>query len=148
MEIQVARSSDVDAVVSLVAKVSDIDVLPLFNGQGQKEYKKHVLPDLASALDDDRYVTIKAISNGKLLGFAALRDGNYLMYLFVDKSAQGMGLGHQLLTFLLNATDAKEIHLRSSINAIGFYRHNGFKVLGEETEFNGIRFVPMSLVRT
>ena len=148
MDIQVANSNDVGAITSLVATVSDIDVLPLFNAQGQQEYRKHVLPDLASVLGDDTYVAIKAMSNGNLFGFAALRDGNYLMYLFVDKSAQGTGLGHQLLNFLLNSTDAKEINLRSSINAVGFYQHNGFKISGEETEFNGIRFVPMSLVRT
>ncbi len=147
MKIQQVNSTDIDAVTSLVSEVSDIDILPLFNSQGQQEYKKHVLPDLVTAIDDRRYLSVKAVSGGKLVGFAALRDNNYVMYLFVDKSTQGTGVGSQLLHFLLNTTDAKEINLRSSINAVGFYIRNGFKPSGDESEFNGIRFVPMTLER-
>ncbi|WP_432757997.1 GNAT family N-acetyltransferase [Motilimonas eburnea] len=33
----------------------------------------------------------------------------------------------------------------SSVNAVGFYQHNGFLATDEEAEFNGIRFVPMML---
>ncbi|MFW1558838.1 GNAT family N-acetyltransferase, partial [Vibrio parahaemolyticus] len=82
------------------------------------------------------------------LGFAALRGGNYLTHLFVANSQQGSGLGRTLLNHLLNLTDAREVSLRSSVNAVGFYSRNGFVATGEEAEFNGIRFVPMSLVRT
>ncbi|MDN3685554.1 GNAT family N-acetyltransferase [Vibrio sinaloensis] len=53
-----------------------------------------------------------------------------------------------LLNHLLNQTDAREVSLRSSVNAVEFYNRNGFVATGEEAEFNGIRFVPMSLVRT
>ena len=132
----------------LVKEVSEVDVLPWFNLQGQEKYKERVLPDLATTFDEDRFLSIKAVSDGKLLGFAALRDGNYLTHLFVSQSSQGVGLGRQLLNFLLNATDAKEVSLRSSINAVGFYERNGFVATGEEAEFNGIRFVPMTLVQS
>ena len=148
MEIQRVKNSDLDAVTTLVKKVSEVDVLPLLSSQGQQEYKERVLPDLATTLDEGRFLSIKAVSQGELFGFAALRDGNYLTHLFVSPSSQGSGLGRQLLSFLLNTTDAKEVSLRSSVNAVGFYEHNGFVATGEEAEFNGIRFVPMSLIRT
>ncbi|MEI8607662.1 GNAT family N-acetyltransferase [Enterovibrio sp. Hal110] len=148
MEIQKVTSADLEAVTSLVSEVSKKDVLPLLNQQGQKEYIERVLPDLATTFDTDRFLSIKAVSNGNLIGFAALREGNYLTHLFVSNSSQGSGLGRDLLSYLLNTTNANEISLRSSINAADFYSHCGFVATSEESEFNGIRFIPMSLVRT
>ncbi|TOD59903.1 GNAT family N-acetyltransferase [Vibrio parahaemolyticus] len=148
MEIQKVLKTDLDAVTRLVSEVSAKDVLPLLNEQGKQEYKDRVLPDLASTLDDEKFSSIKAVSGGEVLGFAALRCGNYLTHLFVANSQQGSGLGRTLLNHLLNQTDAREVSLRSSVNAVGFYNRNGFVATGEEAEFNGIRFVPMSLVRT
>jgi predicted GNAT family N-acyltransferase len=58
---------------------------------------------------------------------------------------QGQGIGKRLLSALLNTTDSTEISLRSSVNAVGFYKSYGFEVTGNEADFNGIRFVPMSL---
>ena len=40
-------------------------------------------------------VLVKAISDGELLGFAALRDGNYLTHLFVSQPSQGAGVGRE-----------------------------------------------------
>ncbi|MDF4415071.1 GNAT family N-acetyltransferase [Vibrio parahaemolyticus] len=148
MEIQKVLKTDLDAVTRLVSEVSAKDVLPLLNAQGRQEYKDRVLPDLASTLDDEKFSSIKAVSGGEVRGFAALRGGNYLTHLFVANSQQGSGLGRTLLNYLLNQTDAREVSLRSSVNAVGFYNRNGFVATGEEAEFNGIRFVPMSLVRT
>ncbi|MGF1722393.1 GNAT family N-acetyltransferase [Vibrio kyushuensis] len=148
MEIQKVITTDLDAVTMLVSEVSEKDVLPFLNTQGKQEYKERVLPDLASTLDNNKFLSIKAVSGEELLGFAALRDGNYLTHLFVSSSLQGSGLGSDLLNHLLSKTDANEISLRSSVNAVGFYSRNGFTATSEEAEFNGIRFVPMSLVRT
>ncbi|MEZ9526542.1 GNAT family N-acetyltransferase [Enterovibrio norvegicus] len=147
MDIQKITTSDLKAITDLVSAVSEIDVLPLLTQQGQGEYKARVLPDLATTLDEARFISIKVTHEGQLLGFAALRGGNYLTHLFVSHASQGMGLGNQMLAYLLNSTDSKEISLRSSINAVGFYQRHGFEATGEESAFNGIRFVPMSLVR-
>lgn len=147
MDIQKVEPEDLSAVTHLVSEISDLDVLPLLNSQGQQEYKERVLPDLVLTLDNKNFHSIKAISKGELIGFAALRDGNYLTHLFVSKSAQSKGVGSQLLNCLLDSTDAKEISLRSSVNAVGFYSKNGFVTTDKEAEFNGIRFAPMTLVR-
>ncbi|KGY11172.1 acetyltransferase [Vibrio tubiashii] len=148
MEIEKVLKTDLDAVTRLVSEVSTTDVLPLLSEQGKQEYKDRVLPDLASTLDDEKFLSIKAVSSGKVLGFAALREGNYLTHLFVASSQQGLGLGRTLLNHLIDKTDAREISLRSSVNAVGFYNRIGFIATGDEAEFNGIRFVPMSLIRT
>lgn len=137
--------ADLDAVTQLVEQVSAQHVLPLLNEQGQKYYQEQVLTDLKTAFDPQHFTAIKAELKGQLVGFAALRDGNYLTHLFVDNDTQGAGVGSCMLRFLLQTTNATSIQLRSSVNAVGFYRHHGFIATGEEAVFNGIRFVPMCL---
>ncbi|MGF1767100.1 GNAT family N-acetyltransferase [Enterovibrio makurazakiensis] len=147
MDIQPAKPSDISAVQHLIAMVSELDVLPLFNAQGKEEYKTRVLPDIESTFDESMFTAIKAEHDGEMVGFGALRDGNYVTHLFVSKSCQGTGLGRKLLSSLLDSTSHKEIRLRSSVNAVCFYEHHGFEAMAEEESFNGIRFVRMSLVR-
>ncbi|MCE2572362.1 GNAT family N-acetyltransferase [Motilimonas eburnea] len=144
MHIQQVAATDLESVTRLVAAVAKTDILPHFNQQGQQEFNERALPDLRNVFEGDNFLAVKAVADGKLLGFAALRDGNYLTHLFVANEARGTGLGRELLQHLL-ATTASEIRLRSSVNAVGFYQHNGFVATGEEAEFNGIRFVPMLL---
>ena len=147
MEIQQVELVDLESVKRFISQVSEMDVLPNFNDQGKAEYKSRVLPDVVMTLDTERFQTLKVIFAGEVVGFGALRDGNYLTHLFVSKSMQGQGVGKQLLSTLLNTTGTKEISLRSSINAVGFYESYGFEATGNEAEFNGIRFVPMRLIR-
>jgi predicted GNAT family N-acyltransferase len=147
MDIQQVEFVDLESVKRFISQVSEMDVLPNFNDQGKAEYKMRVLPDVVMTLDAERFQTLKVVSAGEIVGFGALRDGNYLTHLFVSKSMQGQGVGKQLLSTLLNTTDTKEISLRSSINAVGFYESYGFEATGNEAEFNGIRFVPMRFIR-
>lgn len=147
MDIQQVEFVDLESVKRFISQVSEMDVLPNFNDQGKAEYKLRVLPDVVMTLDTERFQTLKVIFAGEIVGFGALRDGNYLTHLFVSKSMQGQGVGKQLLSTLLNTTGTKEISLRSSINAVGFYESYGFEATGNEAEFNGIRFIPMRLIR-
>jgi GNAT superfamily N-acetyltransferase len=148
MEIQRVNSEDLSIVTNLVEAVSKVAVLPNFTEQGKQEYIARVLPDIKTTFDNDDFVTVKAISNDTLLGFAAMRAGNYLTHLFVSHQAQGQGIGQKLLQHLLDSTNAQEIKLRSAINAVDFYLKHGFEITEQEGEFNGIRFVPMSLKRS
>lgn len=145
MDIQKVDMADLELVKHFIGQVSAVDVLPHFNDQGKAEYKARVLPDIVTTFDIERFQTLKAVCAGEIVGFGALRDGNYLTHLFVSKSMQGQGIGKRLLSALLNTTDSTEISLRSSVNAVGFYKSYGFEVTGNEADFNGIRFVPMSL---
>ena len=123
-------------------------VLPHFNEQGKQEYIARVLTDIKATFDHDNFVTVKAVSNDTLLGFAAMKAGNYLTHLFVSHQVLGRGIGQTLLQHLLNATDELEIKLRSAVNAVDFYLKHGFEITEQEGEFNGIRFVPMSSIRS
>lgn len=147
MDIQKVDMADLELVTHFIGQVSAVDVLPNFNDQGKAEYKTRVLPDIVTTFDSARFQTLKVACDGEIVGFGALRDGNYLTHLFVSKSVQGQGIGKRLLSALLDTTDAKEISLRSSVNAVGFYESYGFEATGSEADFNGIRFVPMCLER-
>lgn len=144
---KVALSEDLADVEALVRSVSEQDVLPLFNELGKSEYLSRVLPDIKKTFDESCFYSVKLVSDQRTIGFAALRDGNYLTHLFVAKEAQGQGAGRLLLDHVLTQTLEKEISLRSSVNAKAFYLAYGFEVTGVESEFNGIRFVPMGLIR-
>ena len=147
MDILTVEPTDLDAVKHLITEVSESDVLPELSEEGMATFKSRVLPDIESTFDSDRFHSLKVVSSGSIVGFGALREGNYLTHLFVSKHMQGCGLGKQLLDTLLQSTDATEINLRSSVNASGFYQSYGFEATAAESEFNGIRFVPMRLVR-
>ncbi|MBJ6973680.1 GNAT family N-acetyltransferase, partial [Vibrio cholerae] len=96
MEIQKVVPADLDAVTSLVSEVSSIDIFPLLNAQGKQEFIERVIPDLRAVFDGEKFLALKAVLGGKLLGFGVLRDGNYLTHLFVSNEVQGTGLGRDL----------------------------------------------------
>lgn len=147
MDILKATQSDSEDIIKLVNDVSEIDVIPHFNAKGKEQYRRSVLPDLTTTFDDDRFASFKALESGKLLGYGAIRDNHYVTHIFVAKDAQGLGVGRALLNALLETTDNEIINLRSSVNAVDFYQTYGFQASGEESEFKGIRFVPMALNR-
>lgn len=146
MEIARVVQGDLEAVESLIRIVSKTEVLPHFNEQGKIEYLARVLADIETTFNESCFYSVKLVSAGKLIGFAALRDGNYLTHLFVARDRQRKGAGKRLLDHVLFHTDAKEINLRSSVNARFFYLAYGFDISGEEEDLNGIRFIPMRLL--
>lgn len=148
MEIQQVEPGDIEAVERLITDVSEQDVLPEFSEQGRAEYKSRVLSDIVTAFNARRFYTLKLVSLDGIVGFGALRDGNYLTHLFISNRFQRSGAGKLLLDALLQSTNAEEVNLRSSVNAVSFYQTCGFEVTNNEMEFNGIRFVPMRLLRS
>ena len=76
MEIKRVHSEDLTTVTNLVEAVSKLAVLPHFTDQGKQAYMARVLSDIKITFDKDDFVTVKAISNNILLGFAAMRAGN------------------------------------------------------------------------
>jgi predicted GNAT family N-acyltransferase len=141
MDILKVSPDDVDAVRQLIETVSEVDILPVFSEQGKAEYKARVLP-----FDTQRFYALKISDSGVLLGFGALKEGSYLTHLFVSKAIQGCGMGRKLLEELMASTTASEMSLRASLNAAGFYESLGFTKTGPESDFNGIKFVPMKCV--
>ncbi|WP_010605153.1 GNAT family N-acetyltransferase [Pseudoalteromonas maricaloris] len=146
--INAIQGEDADAIERLMREVSEADVLPNFSQLGKDTYLNEIIPEVTQVMCNANFVGAKALINGELIGFALLRDGNYLTHLFVAKSAQGKGVGRQLVDTVLASTSAAQISLCSSLSAASFYLALGFQATGQEAQKNGIRFVPMKLDRT
>ncbi|WP_070964373.1 GNAT family N-acetyltransferase [Vibrio sonorensis] len=143
MRLEKATLNDKDELQALVLRVSEAILKPYFEGDGWTFYLATINPSVESALQDPNFYTVKLLCDGELVGFAAIRDSNYITQLFVEPSKQGKGLGRRLLDDLINSSFADAIELKSSIAAVNFYQNNGFEIVGEEGNHNGIRYVPM-----
>ncbi|MDC0610181.1 GNAT family N-acetyltransferase [Vibrio sp.] len=148
MIIEKARITDLADIKALMSFVSEQEILPELPEEGKLHYKTYVMDEVDNLFVNRNYFTLKALSSeGDLLGFGTIRDSNYITYLFVQNEARGAGIGKALLNALLKMTNAPEIELRSSLKAARFYQSCGFEATDGESVFNGIRFIPMRLIR-
>ncbi|MCG6221060.1 GNAT family N-acetyltransferase [Vibrio diabolicus] len=148
MNIEETEISDLGLVVDLVTRVSLANIVPYFSVRGQTTFASKILPDVETAFDKVRFQSVKATIGNELVGFGAIRDKEYITHLFVDVNYQGNGFGKLLLKHMLALSNGREVRLRASVNAVKFYKSQGFVATGTETEVSGIRFVPMVWVRT
>ena len=88
------------------------------------------------------------VEEGGVLGFVETA-GAEITKLFVMANAAGRGNGRQLPRTALKhlaATGAMRAHLESTATAVGFYRREGFRVVGEDVFSHGaakLKFVGM-----
>ncbi|MBE4467428.1 GNAT family N-acetyltransferase [Vibrio parahaemolyticus] len=148
MRIEETQESDFLQVVDLVKRVVDKDILPHFSNEGQALFTSKVRSDVETTFDKSKFQNLKLIENNKVIGFAALRENDCITHLFIDTNFQNKGLGKLLLDNLLSLTESSEVRLRASVNAQNFYESQGFVATEGEQNVDGVRFVPMRLVRT
>lgn len=145
MQYRTIERADLIQVSNIVSEVSNIDILPHFCKQGKSEFITRVIPDLEATMNSALFDTIVATENDHIVGFAAIREKNYITHVFVSKNAQGKGVGKALVSKLLGFANGKQVTLRASVNARSFYEALGFCATEPEGRFNGIRFIPMSI---
>ncbi|AOT10715.1 GNAT family N-acetyltransferase [Pseudoalteromonas luteoviolacea] len=145
MQYRTIEHADLVQVSNIVSEVSNIDILPHFCKQGKSEFINRVIPDLEATMNSAIFNTIVATDNEQIVGFAAIRERNYITHVFVSKNAQGKGIGKALVKKLLTFAQGKQVSLRASVNARSFYEALGFCATEPEGRFNGIRFISMSI---
>ncbi|HBH7876243.1 TPA: GNAT family N-acetyltransferase [Vibrio parahaemolyticus] len=148
MRIEETQESDFIQVVDLVKRVVDKNILPHFSNEGQVLFSSKVRSDVETTFDKSKFKNLKLIDNNQVIGFAALRENNCITHLFIDTNFQNKGLGKLLLNKLLSLTKSSEVRLRASVNEQNFYQSQGFVATEGEQNIDGVRFVPMRLVRT
>lgn len=68
-------------------------------------------------------------SADSLLGFAAVQQNGYMMFLAVAEEARGRGYGRRLVGAVSDDHPRVTCHVRATNeNAIGFYEHVGFEL--------------------
>ncbi|WP_027709698.1 acetyltransferase [Zooshikella ganghwensis] len=77
-------------------------------------------------------VALKCIKNtdNQILGFIGTAENNIEM-LFIDPAHRGKGVGKKLLSYALRELGASKVDVNEQNDqALGFYQHLGFKVIG------------------
>ncbi len=68
--------------------------------------------------------------DGEILGFCGVHDGNIEM-LFISPKARGTGVGAQLTDYAIKHQGATKVDVNEqNKQAVGFYEHVGFNVVG------------------
>ncbi len=135
-------------VAELVSRITQRHILEHFTEEGKRRFLARVGQDVTQAITHPDFLALAAFRDSKVVGFAALKDDNYLTHLFVATEVQGHGLGKQLLDTILGSTQDKPrsyVRLRSAPNAVLFYQKHGFERTDDLCEKEGIRYVPMRL---
>ncbi len=101
----------------------------------------------ASAEKIDRWIdlvndqlVLLAIKNNVIVGFASLRDGDYLDFMYVHKNYQRQGIAQLLLTAIEDA--AKDLNTRIITSDISktarpFFEKKGYIVVKEQENIRG-----------
>ena len=85
-----------------------------------------------------------ALENGKLIGILGIKEnGEHISLFFVDKNAQGHGVGRKLFEVFVEETKTSHITVSSSTYAVEIYKKLGFTQLGKQETQNGLTFVLM-----
>lgn len=102
---------------------------------------------LAIILQKDGLHYYLAVIDSEVIGGIAYQAPSHLMHYFVKVGWQGKGYGRQMWQFIYGemTTNANvhEITVNSSVYAVKIYETYGFEVVGELTEKNAVRFIPM-----
>ncbi|WP_100915510.1 hypothetical protein [Pseudoalteromonas spongiae] len=76
---ETATQSDASSLAALVLDVSQQSILPYLESNGQNAYVASIQSDINTVLNRSEYQSVKASINNKLIGFAAMREGNYII---------------------------------------------------------------------
>ena len=72
-------------------------------------------------------------ASGRILGFVGVADGKVEM-LFIAPQARGQGIGKQLLRHAVEQMGATALDVNEqNPQAVGFYQHQGFVIVGRST---------------
>lgn len=96
------------------------------------ELKSLILDQYFDAVE----LSVARADEGELLGFCGVRDGNIEM-LFVAPKARGNGVGPLLTRHAISSGGATRVDVNEqNEQALGFYKHLGFEVIGR-SPFDG-----------
>ena len=80
----------------------------------------------------------------EIVGFIAIKDKTRLFHLFVDEKYHKKGIAKELWQYIKEKFDVSNMSVNSSIYAIKTYESFGFEINGEQKEYLGLKYQPMS----
>ena len=147
MNIRRFTENDADEASKLICttlmKVNTKDS-PLF---AIKEQCSEYSPEEIKKLSKKREIFV-AIEKNKIIGTAAI-DRDYIGSVFVDSSNLKKGIGSKLMNYvesIARKKGYKEVVLRSSPTAFGFYKKLGYKEVKREYQRNQLTMIEMKKI--
>ena len=95
-----------------------------------EEYLQEIKPLILEQYFDAVDLRCAKASDGEILGFCGVHDGNIEM-LFISPDARGKGIGSLLASHAIQVQGATKVDVNEQNDqALGFYQHIGFSVIG------------------
>ena len=149
MNIREANTEDVSVISEIATECSLAHIAPGLSHNGAQQ----LIREMTSVKQAERlkqgYVFFLAAIDELVVGIAGSRPPSHLYYLFVRTEYQRQGIGKQLFDVVRNhvaaTSDAREITVNSSLNAVDAYRKLGFVETGPVETRNDVHFQPMLL---
>lgn len=126
-------------------------VAPDYTKEAVNNFKTNFIdnPNYKDAYIFGNEIMYGAYVEGELAGVLSVRGGDFISCAFVDKKYQRRGIAGELfkkIVPILKDNGVKKIRLNSSPYAVPFYHSIGFKDLGNQQVYEGIKFTPMELI--
>jgi len=124
-----------------------------------KDYTKEGIRNFFDFITDDSlyvaflrgdYQMMVAVDGVRIIGAGTIRNRNRLSLLFVDEEYHRRGVGRALINglcrYLRDEAGEHQMSLKAAPYAVDFYRRLGFRTVGPEEEYSGIRVTEMEKV--
>lgn len=145
MRILDVTPQDEASLLKVATAAIEAQVMPALNEEGRSTMRGAQARETNRVVDKAYYSAAKAVVDDQITGYVAWNSKGKVAHLYVDPTFQGVGVGGALLRHAIAKMPDQQIHLRASINSVGFYEKLGFAPLDGELGDAGIRYVPMGL---
>ena len=123
----------------LTSYIFEKEVPKWFEDELSKEsFEKRIL--------SDEYEHFVYVQENEIVGFITIKNKNRLFYLFVDEKYHKKGIAKELWNYVKEQYDVLNMSVNSSFYAIKTYESFGFKVTGDQSEYLGLKYQPMSYI--
>jgi GNAT superfamily N-acetyltransferase len=142
MTIRRLRIDELPEAMDLVWRVFLEFEAPEYPEEGKGEFKRFIAVDaMAPRVESGERQVWCCEEDGKLVGVLAVRNGNHICLLFVDKAYQRRGIARALFDEASKGKSSMTVF--SSPYAVEAYERLGFVPTDREQLRNGLRFTPM-----
>ena len=142
MEIRILRGHEVHLANQLIRSVFLEDIAPAYSQEGVDEFLSCFEDENILTLMKKHQLIMLGAFDKTLVGVIGLKELNHIQSLFVDKQYQNRHIGSKLMDAAKKLMYGK-ISVNAAPSAVSFYQKQGFQVVDQLQEVNGILFVPM-----